>query len=287
MEHNAVMRPLNSLNQISYTKIKCNKEGYLNPNDIKDKIKDNTKVMFINHGSNITGSIQDLESVGQICKENNIYLVIDAAQTAGFCDIDFNLFNADAIAFTGHKSLLGPQGMGGFIVTNELAKQMTTLIEGGTGSLSESEYQPDYMPDKFEAGTLNIPGIYGLNAALKYIMKTGLDKIREKELMLTEVFLNEINERKDVNIIGPNNLVNRTAVISLDFLGKDNAKISYLLDKNYGIMTRCGLHCAPSAHKTVGTYPEGTVRFGLSHFHSESDIIYTINSIKNVLKNYS
>ncbi|MFP4456626.1 MAG: aminotransferase class V-fold PLP-dependent enzyme [Clostridia bacterium] len=285
MEHNAVMRPLNGLHQISYTKIQCDKEGYLDPNDIKDNIEDNTKVMFINHGSNITGSIQNMKSIGQVCKRNNIYLIIDAAQTAGFCDVDFNLFNADAIAFTGHKSLLGPQGMGGFIVSNKLAIEMSTLIEGGTGSLSESEYQPNYMPDKFEAGTLNIPGIYGLNAALKYINKIGLEKIREKELKLTEIFLDKINNVKGLKIIGPNNLINRTAVVSLDFLEKDNAKVSYLLDKNYGIMTRCGLHCAPSAHKTVGTYPDGTVRFGLSHFHNEGDILNTIDSIKEVLKN--
>ena len=287
MEHNAVMRPLNSLKNICYTKVQCDSEGYLNPADITKYIKDNTKAMFINHGSNITGSIQNIKRVGQICKTNNIYLIIDAAQTAGFCEMNFKEYNADAIAFTGHKSLLGPRGMGGFIVSKKLGETMTTLIEGGTGSLSESEYQPDYMPDKFEAGTLNIPGIYGLNAALKYIKETGLEVIREKELKLTEMFLDMVNEIKSIRVIGPNNLIDRTAVISLDFLGKDNAKVSHLLDKNYGIMTRCGLHCAPSAHKTVGTYPNGTVRFGLSHFHNEDDIIYTVNSIRKVIKNYN
>ncbi len=284
MEHNAVMRPLNSLgkNNISFSKISCSKTGYLDAENISGHAKKNTKALFISHASNVSGSIQNLEKIGAVCKDLGIYLIIDAAQSAGFCDIDFYRFNASAIAFTGHKSLLGPQGTGGFIVSNILADKMSTLIEGGTGSLSDTEFQPEYMPDKFEAGTPNIPGLYGLNASLKYILMKKVKTIREKELELTELFLNELNEIDQIKIIGRNDTLNRTPVISLDF-GLNNAEISYKLDKEYGIMTRVGLHCAPSAHKTLHTFPNGTVRFGISQFHSEEDIRYVVNSLKKIL----
>lgn len=287
MEHNAVMRPLNSLSKINveYTKIPCNELGELITDNIDDYIKPNTKAIIMTQASNVCGTILDLKKIGSICKENNLFFILDCAQTAGFLDIDYEELNADAIGFTGHKSLLGPQGIGGFIINDKMVDEMSTLIEGGTGSLSELEIQPKYMPDKFEAGTLNIPGIYGLNAALKYIKHTKLEKIREKEFYLLDAFLQKIYSIPNIRPIGKRTTEGRTAVVSIDFINHDNGEIAYKLCKEYGIMTRCGLHCAPSAHKTLGTFPNGTVRFSFSHFNELKDIEYAIDSINKLVKN--
>ncbi len=281
MEHNAVMRPLNSLkDKVDYTKAKCNEYGELLIEDITNSIKSNTKAIIMTHASNVCGTILDLEKVGEICKKNNLFFIIDSAQTAGFLDIDFNKLNADALGFTGHKSLLGPQGIGGFIINDKMAKKISTLIEGGTGSLSDTEIQPDYMPDKFEAGTLNIPGIYGLNASLKYLLNYGINNIREKEIKLLSKFLKGLLNVKKVMIIGKNSINERTGIISVDFINGDNGIIAHELSKKYGIMTRSGLHCAPSAHKALNTFPKGTIRFSLSHFNTFSEIEYAIDCIK-------
>lgn len=286
MEHNAVIRPLNSLvgRGIEFSKVTCNKQGELNPDDINKYIKPNTKVVVMTHASNVCGTVIDLKRVGSICKDKGLYFIIDTAQTAGFLDIDYEDIGADAIAFTGHKGLLGPQGIGGFIISDDMASLLDTFIEGGTGSLSDKEVQPEYMPDKFEAGTLNIPGIYGLNASIKYIIKEKVSTIREKELYLLDHFLKGITNIPELDIIGKKDLNNRTAVVSIDIPKKDNAIVSYNLYSDFGIMTRCGLHCAPSAHQTLGTFPQGTIRFSFSHFNTIEDVNYTINSINQVMK---
>lgn len=285
MEHNAVMRPLNSLAKrgVSFSKVKCSHLGELGPNDIKDLIQPNTKAIVMTHASNVCGTILDLEAVGRVCKEYGLIFIIDAAQTAGFLDIDMDKLNADAIAFTGHKGLLGPQGMGGFVVRDSLAKSMDTLIEGGTGSLSDQEIQPEYMPDKLESGTMNIPGIYGLNEALKFIKDTGIKNIRRGELNLVERFLGELKEMDLINIIGRTDVENRTGVVSIDVPTRDNADISYKLYSEYGIATRCGMHCAPSAHQTLGTFPKGTVRFSFSHFNTYEDVDYAVKALGSIL----
>ena len=288
MEHNAVMRPLTSLvnSGSEYSRVSCNKHGELNPKDILKHIKPNTKAVVMTQASNVCGTILDLKEVGNICKENGIHFIIDSAQTAGFLDIDYKELNADAIAFTGHKGLLGPQGMGGFIISDDMVLKLDTFIEGGTGSLSEKEIQPEYMPDKFEAGTLNIPGIYGLNTAVKYILNEKVSTIREKELYLAERFLEGLMNISELNIIGKSNIKDRTAVISVDFPDRDNAGVSYNLYNDFGIMTRCGLHCAPSAHQTLGTFPRGTVRFSFSHFNTIDDVDYALNAINKIVKDF-
>jgi cysteine desulfurase family protein len=284
MEHNAVMRPLNALgNKIEYTRVQCNKSGELKIEDVENSIKPNTKAIIMTHASNVCGTILDLEKVGEICKRNNKFFIIDGAQTAGFSDIDFQRLNADAIGFTGHKSLLGPQGIGGFVVNDRTADEMNTLIEGGTGSLSDTERQPDYMPDKFEAGTLNIPGIYGLNASLKYLFSYGIKNIREKEIYLLDKFLEGLLNVKKIKLIGKTTSDDRTGVLSIDFIDDDNGLVAHELSKEYGIMTRSGLHCAPSAHKTLGTFPEGTVRFSLGHSTTLEEIEYSISCINDIV----
>ncbi|WIF94107.1 aminotransferase class V-fold PLP-dependent enzyme [Caminicella sporogenes] len=286
MEHNAVMRPINSLVKkgVEFSRVMCDEFGRLKSEDIKKYIKENTKAVIMTHASNVCGTVLDLEEVGKICRERNIKFIIDSAQTAGFLDLDYKKLGADAVAFTGHKGLLGPQGIGGFIINDNLVSEMESLIEGGTGSLSEYELQPDYMPDKFEAGTLNIPGIYGLNAALKYLNKEGLEAIRQKELYLVKHFLEKINNIEGIRLVGKNDIKDRTGVVSIDFKNHDNAEISYRLYKEFGIKTRCGLHCAPSAHKTLKTFPNGTVRFSFSHFNTVGEVNYTVDSIMRCLK---
>jgi cysteine desulfurase family protein len=284
MEHNAVMRPLNSLkDKVEFTKAKCNILGELEIENVISSIKPNTKAIIMSHASNVCGTILDLEKVGQICKENNIFFIIDSAQTAGFLDIDFQKLNADAIGFTGHKSLLGPQGIGGFIVNDKMVNEMNTLIEGGTGSLSDSEIQPDYMPDKFESGTLNIPGIYGLHTSLKYLLDYGLNNIRENEIQLLDKFLEGISKINTIKPIGKRTSNGRSPVVSIDFIHNDNGLVAHELSKEYHIMTRSGLHCAPSAHKTLGTFPQGTVRFSLSHFTTLREIEYSIDCINDIV----
>lgn len=285
MEHNAVMRPLNSLVKrgVSFSKVKCSHLGELDPNDIRGFIQPNTKAIVMTHASNVCGTILDLEAVGRICKEYGLIFLIDAAQTAGFLEIDMERLNADAIAFTGHKGLLGPQGMGGFVLRGNLARSINTLIEGGTGSMSDQEIQPEYMPDKLEAGTMNIPGIYGLNAALKFIKDTGIENIRRGELNLLERFLAELKEIDLINIIGRTDTASRTGVVSIDVPTRDNADISFKLYSESGIATRCGMHCAPSAHQTLGTFPKGTVRFSFSHFNTDDDIEYAVSALKNII----
>ncbi|HUS89741.1 MAG TPA: aminotransferase class V-fold PLP-dependent enzyme [Desulfosporosinus sp.] len=281
MEHNAVMRPLASLAEkgVELSTVLCNNKGELRTSDLCLHIRPNTKAVIMTHASNVSGTILPLEEVGKLCREHNLFFIVDCAQTAGFLTIDFVKLQADALAFTGHKGLLGPQGIGGFYLNDKLASLVEPLIEGGTGSSSESVLQPKYMPDRFEAGTLNLPGIYGLNASLKYLMSEGITTIREKELNLVHRFIQKVQTIPGVQLIGPEQKQDRTAIVSLNFPHLDNAEVSYQLFKGFGIMTRCGLHCAPSAHQTLNTFPHGTIRFSFSHFNSIQDVDYAINSL--------
>lgn len=286
MEHNAVMRPLTQLAAcgIEFSRVACDTYGRLDLRDVAAAIKGHTKAVIMTHASNVCGTIMPLFEVGEICRERGIAFIIDAAQSAGALTVDFKQLNADAIAFTGHKGLMGPQGVGGFLVSDKLAKEIEPLITGGTGSASDSEDQPKCLPDKFEAGTPNIPGIFGLNAALKYLDSVGTKNILSEEMKLTGAFINEVSNMKNVMLPGIDGIIGRTAVVSLDFQGWDNAEIAYELDREYGIMTRCGLHCAPSAHKTLGTFPQGTVRFSFSHFNTMEEVRYTVDAINKIIK---
>ena len=286
MEHNAVLRPLVSLKNIGieFDRVMCDIEGKLNPLDIEPLIKSNTKMLIMTHASNVCGTILPLEKVGEICKKHNIHFVIDTAQTAGVLPIDFKKLNLSALAFTGHKGLLGPQGIGGFLIDMDFANKLYSIIEGGTGSLSESETQPNYMPDKFESGTLNIPGIYGLNASLKYLNNVGLKYIEDKEKELCNLFIQDVLSIKGAEIAGIKGVEGRTSTVSINFKDLDNSEIAFLLDREFGVMTRVGLHCAPSAHKTLNTFPSGTVRFSFGHFNTIEEVKYAIESINKTLK---
>jgi cysteine desulfurase family protein len=285
VEHNAVMRPLRRLEADEDVKIKickCDNEGNLDLEYLEEIMSENIKAVIMTHASNVSGTILPLKEVGEICKKYGVYFIVDCAQTAGLLNIDRKELNASAIAFTGHKSLLGPQGIGGCLLDKGFAEIVKPFIEGGTGSFSEEEIQPSYMPDKFESGTPNIPGIYGLNVALKYINERGIENMYEHEMKLMDVFLKELIKINEIKVIGRSDLKNRMAVCSVDFFNQDNGEIAYLLSKEYGISTRCGLHCAPSAHKTLNTFPNGTVRFSIGHANTLEEIEKAIEAIKTL-----
>ncbi|WP_330375355.1 aminotransferase class V-fold PLP-dependent enzyme [Inediibacterium massiliense] len=283
MEHNAVMRPLHAM-RVEYTKVPCTSLGELNLKEIKKYIKSNTKAIIMLHASNVCGTILPLEEVGKICKENKLLFIVDTAQTAGFLDIDYEKLGADAIAFTGHKGLLGPQGIGGFLISDDMVNKVNSFIQGGTGSLSEYEEQPLYMPDKFEAGTMNIPGIYGFHAALEYILDYKIENIRKKEIELLDRFMEGVGNMPHLQIVGKKDLKNRTSVISLDVKDLDQGEVAYNLYKEFGIMIRCGLHCSPSAHQTLKTFPKGTMRFSFGHKNTKKEVDYAVESLYKCIK---
>lgn len=287
MEHNAVMRPLTQLldKGITFDTIPCDSSGSIQMDSIEPLIRPNTVALIINHASNVCGTIQPLESIGPICKAHNLQFIVDAAQTAGVIPIDVKACHIDALCFTGHKGLLGPQGIGGIILTKEMAQNLTPLIAGGTGSFSHLETLPTHMPDAFESGTLNLPGIIGLNEGLAYIESQGMENIHNHELVLTQSFLEGLQSIDRINIVGKQNIQDRTAVVSITIDGMDPANIAYELESTYHIMTRVGLHCAPRAHKTLGTYPEGTVRFSFGYANTHKDVESALSALHRIVKN--
>ena len=282
MEHNAVMRPLLQLEGVEFDRIPCNREGLLNPEDIEPLIRPNTKLLVLAHGSNVCGSIQDAKAVGDICKKHGIAFLLDAAQTAGHYPVDFEAFGLSALCVPGHKGLLGPSGIGALLMTDGFAKALNPIVAGGTGSASDSEYLPEYLPDRFESGTPNLPGIYGWEAALAFLEKTGVEALRSHEMALCQRFLEGLETIDGVALCGTKDVNRRVGVISVDFLHKDNAEAAFTLETDYGILTRCGLHCAPSAHKTLDTFPRGTVRFSLGFANTEADVDVALAAIAAV-----
>lgn len=274
MEHNAVVRPLKQLEEegIEWEIVAADGKGKVKAADFVGAIKENTRAVIVNHASNVCGTMAPIREIGKICREKGVVFVVDTAQSAGTLDIDFENDFIDFLAFTGHKGLLGPQGIGGFLIRKELAERITPLIAGGTGSISDQLEMPAFLPDRFESGTMNLPGIIGLHAALKYLQEKGIEKIHEKKMELTAYFLNQVKEFSEIRIVGIPENEGRVAVVSLDFLGRDNGMVAFDLEDMYGIMTRVGLHCAPVAHQMLGTYPQGTVRFAFSTWNTQEEI---------------
>ncbi|MDU1540246.1 MAG: aminotransferase class V-fold PLP-dependent enzyme [Paeniclostridium sordellii] len=284
IEHNSVIRPIKALekNGVENTIVKCDKYGHLDPNDIKKAIKPNTKLIVTTHASNVCGTIVDIESVGNIAKENNVLYLVDASQTLGVYDIDIQKINVDMIAAPGHKCLLGPQGTGMLYIRDGL--EVNILKEGGTGSNSEDLFQPNMMPDRYESGTHNTPGIAGLNAGVKFILDTGIDKIRKHEEELCEYMLTKLTEVPNIKIYGPLDSKKRAAVISINIGDIDSGEITFILDDMYEIATRSGIHCSPLAHKILGTLRQGTVRFSLGYFNTKDDIDKAVEALKEIEK---
>ena len=287
MEHNSVIRPIKSLEKygIENTIVDCDKEGFLNIENIKNAIKPNTKLIVTTHASNVCGTLIDIKSVGEIAKENNILYLVDASQTAGVYEIDVKSINVDMIAAPGHKCLFGPQGTGILYIREGL--NINISKEGGTGSKSEDLFQPDILPDKYESGTHNTPGIVGLNEGIKFILEIGIENIREYEEQLCEYMLNRLKEVPNIIIYGPSDSKQRAAVISINIDKIDSGELTFLLDSEYDIATRSGIHCSPLAHKTLGTLDQGAVRFSLSYFNTKDDIDKAIDALKDICKKYN
>lgn len=289
MEHNAVMRPVVQLasSGISFDRIPCRTDGSMILEKVEELIRPETKAIVTLHASNVCGTRMPLDALGEICQRHQLYFVVDSAQTAGIVPINMNKMHIDALAFTGHKGLRGPQGTGGFLVSQELAEQMEPLISGGTGSVSHTEEIPDFMPDRFESGTPNLPGIYGLHEALLYLKTHSLQAINEKELSLTGYFLEQLQALDDtgrhIRIIGKKDLTDRNAVVSIQTPEIDMSQVAWQLDNEYGVMTRVGLHCAPNAHKTLGTYPAGTIRFSFGPENTKNELDFAIQGLKKIL----
>ncbi len=295
MEHNAVMRPVEALASkgiITYDIICCDRYGNISGTELYndlERILDNSKrqkrrfrTVILNHGSNICGSILPIADAGRFCREHGIFLIVDCAQTAGYLDIDMERMNIDALSFSGHKGLFGPQGIGGFAVTPELAVQLDTLIEGGTGSFSHLLTMPDELPDRFEAGTMNIPGIYGLNAGLEFIENTGIANIRSHDGEITAGFLEGLKGIEGIHVFAGGGYPEHLPVVSITSERMDPARLAYRLEEEYGIWTRVGLHCAPEAHKTIGTFPKGTVRFSFGYFNTSEEAEYGAQAVRSI-----
>ena len=289
MEHNAVMRPLVQLEKqgVEFDRIPANDKGELELSKLVSYFKPNTKAVVMTHASNLVGTINPIAEVGKLAHQYGIKLIVDSAQTAGVVPIDMQEMCIDALCFTGHKSLLGPQGIGGFILDEDMISLIDPIISGGTGSISHSEEIPDFMPDRFEPGTMNLPGIVGLNAALKWISAVGMSNIEKHELALTKRFIDGITPLEEeglIKIYGLKGTEGRTAVVSIQTLKIDCAELAFMLDADYGIMTRVGLHCAPAAHKSIGTFPTGTIRFSFGNFNTEEEIDTAIRALNEILK---
>ncbi len=285
MEHNAVMRPLVQLEKqgISFSRIPCRRDGSLILEEMAPLVKKETRAVIITHASNVCGTMMPYEQVGAFCRERGLLFIADTAQTAGVWPLDMEHMKIDALAFTGHKGLLGPQGIGGFLLGEKLLPQMESLIAGGTGSISHTEVMPDFMPDRFEAGTMNLPGIVGLHAGLGWIRETGMEQIRSHELALTRQFLEGLKSmdpyEKRLRVVGKKDTEGRTGVVSVQTVRRELAQTAYELDVQYGIMTRVGLHCAPSAHQTLGTFPTGTIRFSFGWWNTREEAALALQAL--------
>lgn len=279
MEHNAVARPLYQMTRegVEWTAVKCEPDGSLDPEEIRRAIRPKTRMICLLHASNLTGTVMPVAAIGKIARENGILFMLDTAQTAGVLKLDTKEQGIDILAFTGHKSLLGPQGTGGIYLKPGI--DIKALKEGGTGSFSEELEHPKFMPDLLESGTINTPGIAGLLAGVNYIREIGLEKIWEQEQELTGLLIAGLREMPGVLLYGPEDIRKRTAVVAFNIKGMDCGELGLALDYEYGITIRSGLHCAPLAHKSIGTIDTGACRFSPGFFNSKEEIETAIKSV--------
>jgi cysteine desulfurase/selenocysteine lyase len=285
MEHNSVMRPLNDLERrgVRISVTPCSPQGFLNPADVEHAVDPDTRLIVLNHASNVTGTFLPVPEVGRIARKHDLLLLVDAAQTAGCCPIDVEADSIDLLAFTGHKGLLGPMGTGGIYIGPRVpVEEFEPLMQGGTGSRSEFEQQPGFLPDKYESGTSNAPGLAGLGAGVRYVLETGVDEIRRHEMGLTQRLLSGLGSADNVTLYGPEDASLQTATVSFSIGGMESSEVALRLDEEYDIMCRPGLHCAPSAHRTIGTFPQGTVRFALGFFNTEEEVSQAVEAVRQI-----
>jgi len=287
MEHNAIMRPLNELRQkdVRFTKIACNADGSLDPALIESAIQPNTRLIALNHASNVCGTVLPVKEVGQIVRNHDLLFLVDTAQTAGVIPIDMEEASIDLLAFTGHKSLYGPMGTGGLIIGQRIdPEELQPVRQGGTGSRSEQVVQPTFLPDRYESGTPNAVGLAGLLAALTWLKSEGIETIRTHEKALTAGLLEGLGEITGVEIYGTQDASKQIATVAFNIKGLEPSTIGLRLDEEFNILSRVGLHCAPTAHQTLGTFPQGSVRFGLGAFNQPEDVCAALNAVRLLAK---
>jgi len=287
MEHNSVMRPLNALKEkgVTLTVVNCETDGTIQVEKIEEAIRPETRLVAVNHASNVCGTILPLREIGQIVKKCNVLFLVDAAQTAGSIPINVKENHIDFLTFTGHKSLLGPTGTGGLVIgENVNIDELKPLTFGGTGSLSEHHRQPETLPDKYESGTSNIIGIAGLGASVKWILEKGQDNICDHERKLTQKLINGLTNIPKTVVYGTQDSFKQTSTISFNIEEKSPSEVGLALDDEFEIMCRVGLHCSPSAHRTLRTFPDGTIRFALGVFNTEKEIKIALEAVEQILK---
>ena len=280
-EHNSVMRPLVQ-EGIPFTRIPCDKEGYLILDGARELIRPNTKAMIICAAGNVTGAVQDIEKIAQFAHDNKLLLFLDAAQAIPYVDFDMERNNIAGVVFSGHKGFLGPEGTGGIALRKDIALNIPPLVSGGTGSQSDSEDVPVTLPDRLEAGTQNLPGLLALAESVRYVRRN-LGSLKENERKMTELLYEGLRTIKGLKIVGAPLDRPRTSVISVVSDSMDIARISALLSERYGIETRVGMHCSPSSHKSLGTFPGGTLRFSPGPFTMKDEIFLTIDALGEIM----
>jgi len=280
MDHNSVLRPVFS--HKNYTIISADKSGYVNPKDIKKAIKDNTKLIITTHASNVSGTIQDVKEISKIAHKNNALFLLDAAQSAGILEINQKDINADLIAFSGHKGLMGPLGTGGLYVSENV--NLKPIIKGGTGSNSKNLSQPDFYPDILHSGTMNFPAISALGDGVKFVLKKGTDKILSHERALASEFIDRISHLENVKILGTKDINKRNGTVAFTIDGIDSQNVAELLLKDYGIVSRGGWHCAYLAHKSLGSEKSGAVRVGFGLYNSYKDVKKLSKAVSEISK---
>jgi len=285
MEHNSVMRPLRAWERrgVRVSVVPCSPQGLLDPAAVERAICGDTRLVVLNHASNVTGTLLPVSAVGRLARERGLLFLVDAAQTAGCYPLDMQEDNIDLLAFTGHKGLLGPMGTGGLCLGPRVTvDELEPLLRGGTGSRSEREEQPDFVPDKYESGTPNAPGLAGLGAGVRFVLDKGVAQVRRQEMELTELLLSGLASLDGVTIYGPPEVAQRTATIPFNIQGMQPSEVALRLDEEYGILCRPGLHCAPAAHKTIGTFPQGTARFGLGFFNTAEEVRQALAAVQHI-----
>ncbi len=282
MEHNAMMRPLRELERqgVALTVVPCSPAGELEPADLEAAVRPTTRLIALNHASNVAGTRLPLRAAGAIARRHGLLLLADTAQTAGACPLDMAGDQIDLLAFAGHKALLGPQGVGGLVIGARVPlAEFRPLLRGGTGSASEREEQPEFLPDKFEAGTLNAVGLAGFAAGVGFILQTGIETLRRHEEDLTRQLLAGLRAIGGVTVYGPGRAEAQTATVAFNIAGLSPADVGLALDEEFGVLCRIGLHCAPAAHRTLGTFPRGAVRFGLGYFNTAGEVAAALEAV--------
>jgi len=285
MEHNSMMRPLRDLERqgVEVSVVPCDHDGRLDPQRVEDALRDNTVMVALNHASNVSGTILPVREVGEITRRRGIVLLVDAAQTGGTLPLDMRRDQIDLLAFTGHKGLLGPMGTGGLILGERVdLERLRPVLQGGTGSRSESEIHPDFLPDCFESGTPNGVGLAGLNAGVRVVLARGVEAIRAHEQQLCDQLLAGLQQIRRARLYGPLDPGERVAVVSFNLEGLEPSQVGLRLDEEFNILCRVGLHCSPAAHRSLGSLPRGTVRFGIGFYSSAEEVNAALRAVERI-----